>query len=105
MYRIFRHELLGFLGIQRFVAIVVIEDKIMLVKDFLTLYREDGFVQTIAEQIKAPKDFPHIQIKGFMGSLDAVIPSALHLLDEKQSHLLSFPTVKKRLTLSTICKI
>lgn len=68
-------------------AIVVIEDKIMLVKDFLTLYREDGFVQTIAEQVKAPKDFPHIQIKGFVGSLDAVIASALHLLDEKQSHL------------------
>ncbi|MBB6004931.1 transcription-repair coupling factor (superfamily II helicase) [Arcicella rosea] len=87
MYRIFRHELLGFLGIWRFVAIVVIEDKIMLVKDFLTLYREDGFVQTIAEQIKTPKDYPHIQIKGFVGSLDAVIASALHLLDEKQSHL------------------
>ena len=68
-------------------AIVVIEDKIMLVKDFLTLYREDGFVQTIAEQIKAPKDYPHIQIKGFVGSLDAVVVSALHLLDEKQSHL------------------
>ncbi|WP_184136298.1 transcription-repair coupling factor [Arcicella rosea] len=59
----------------------------MLVKDFLTLYREDGFVQTIAEQIKTPKDYPHIQIKGFVGSLDAVIASALHLLDEKQSHL------------------
>ncbi|WP_367285536.1 transcription-repair coupling factor [Arcicella rosea] len=59
----------------------------MLVKDFLTLYREDGFVQMIAEQIKTPKDYPHIQIKGFIGSLDAVVASALHLLDEKQSHL------------------
>lgn len=87
MYRIFRHELLGFLGIWRFVAIVVIDDKIMLVKDFLILYREDGFVQMIAEQIKTPKDYSHIQIKGFIGSLDAVVASALHLLDEKQSHL------------------
>ncbi|MEA5405841.1 transcription-repair coupling factor [Arcicella sp. DC2W] len=59
----------------------------MLVKDFLTLYREDGFVQTIAEQIKKPNEYPHIQIKGFIGSLDAVVASALHLLDEKQSHL------------------
>ncbi|WP_309923762.1 MULTISPECIES: transcription-repair coupling factor [unclassified Arcicella] len=59
----------------------------MLVKDFLTLYREDGFVQMIAEQIKVPKDYPHIQIKGFIGSLDAVVASALHLLNEKQSHL------------------
>ncbi|MEA5258603.1 transcription-repair coupling factor [Arcicella aquatica] len=59
----------------------------MLVKDFLTLYREDGFVQMIAEQIKAPKIYPHIQIKGFIGSLDAVVASALHLLNEKQSHL------------------
>ncbi|MET3129339.1 transcription-repair coupling factor (superfamily II helicase) [Arcicella rosea] len=79
--------MLRFLGIWRFVAIVVIDDKIMLVKDFLTLYREDGFVQMIAEQIKTPKDYPHIQIKGFIGSLDAVVASALHLLDEKQSHL------------------
>lgn len=87
MYRIFRHELLRFSPIGRFVAIVVIEDKNMLVKDFLTLYREDGFVQMIAEQIKAPKIYPHIQIKGFIGSLDAVVASALHLLNEKQSHL------------------
>ncbi|MDR6825676.1 transcription-repair coupling factor (superfamily II helicase) [Arcicella sp. BE139] len=87
MYRIFRHELLRFSPIGRFVAIVVIEDKNMLVKDFLTLYREDGFVQMIAEQIKVPKDYPHIQIKGFIGSLDAVVASALHLLNEKQSHL------------------
>jgi len=87
LYRIFRHELLRFSPIGRFVAIVVIEDKNMLVKDFLTLYREDGFVQMIAEQIKAPKIYPHIQIKGFIGSLDAVVASALHLLNEKQSHL------------------
>ncbi|MDR6564443.1 transcription-repair coupling factor (superfamily II helicase) [Arcicella sp. BE140] len=79
--------MLRFSPIGRFVAIVVIEDKNMLVKDFLTLYREDGFVQMIAEQIKVPKDYPHIQIKGFIGSLDAVVASALHLLNEKQSHL------------------
>jgi transcription-repair coupling factor (superfamily II helicase) len=59
----------------------------MLVKDFLTLYREDGFVQTIIEQIKHPNEHPHIQIKGLVGSLDAVIASAIFLQNPKQTHL------------------
>ena len=59
----------------------------MLVKDFLTLYREDGFVQTIIEQIKRPNEYPHIQIKGLVGSLDAVIASAFFLQNPKQTHL------------------
>ena len=59
----------------------------MLVKDFLTLYREDGFVQTIIEQIKRPSEYPHIQIKGLVGSLDAVIASAFFLQNPKQTHL------------------
>ena len=59
----------------------------MLVKDFLTLYREDGFVQTIIEQIKLPNEYPHIQIKGLVGSLDAVIASAIFLQNPKQTHL------------------
>ena len=59
----------------------------MLVKDFLTLYREDGFVQTIIEQIKRPIEHPHIQIKGLVGSLDAVIASAIFLQNPKQTHL------------------
>ncbi len=59
----------------------------MLVKDFLTLYREDGFVKTIAEQIKSPNEYPSVQIKGIVGSLDAVIASAVHLLNPTQTHL------------------
>ena len=59
----------------------------MLVKDFLTLYREDGFVQTIIEQIKLPNEYPHIQIKGLVGSLDSVIASAIFLQNPKQTHL------------------
>lgn len=59
----------------------------MLVKDFLTLYREDGFVQTIIEQIKRPNEHPHIQIKGLVGSLDAVIASAIFLQNPKQTSL------------------
>lgn len=59
----------------------------MLVKDFLTLYREDGFVQTIIAQIKHPNEHPHIQIKGLVGSLDAVIASAIFLQNPKKTHL------------------
>ena len=59
----------------------------MLVKDFLTLYREDGFVQTIIEQIKRPNEHPNVQIKGLVGSLDAVIASAIFLQNPKQTHL------------------
>jgi transcription-repair coupling factor (superfamily II helicase) len=59
----------------------------MLVKDFLTLYREDGFVKTIAEQIKSPNEYPTVQIKGIVGSLDAVIASAVHLINPSQTHL------------------
>ncbi|MFY7890671.1 MAG: transcription-repair coupling factor [Spirosomataceae bacterium] len=60
----------------------------MLVKEFLTLYREDSIVQSIAEQMKNPTDNPHIQIKGLVGSLDAVLVSAIHLRNPSQHHLL-----------------
>jgi transcription-repair coupling factor (superfamily II helicase) len=66
---------------------LIIIPRLMLVKDFLTLYREDGFVKTIAEQIKSPNDYPNVQIKGIVGSLDAVIASAVHLLNPSQTHL------------------
>ena len=59
----------------------------MLVKDFLTLYREDGFIKTIAEQIKSPNEYPNVQIKGVLGSLDAVIASAVHLINPQQTHI------------------
>ncbi|MCU0468026.1 MAG: transcription-repair coupling factor [Arcicella sp.] len=59
----------------------------MLVKDFLTLYREDGFVKTIAEQIKSPNEHPNVQIKGILGSLDAVLASAVHLVNPSQTHV------------------
>lgn len=59
----------------------------MLVKDFLKLYREDSFVQLIANQIKALQDYPHIQIKGMAGSLDAVLAATLHAEMPQQTHL------------------
>ncbi|MFY7828910.1 MAG: transcription-repair coupling factor [Flectobacillus sp.] len=59
----------------------------MLVKDFLKLYREDGVVQTISEQIKNREKYPQVQLKGLSGSLDAVIASAIHQLNPQQDHL------------------
>jgi transcription-repair coupling factor (superfamily II helicase) len=60
----------------------------MLVKDFLTLYREDSIVQTLGERIKSEEPSnTHLQIKGIVGSLDAVLISAV-FLNTPQTHLL-----------------
>ncbi len=59
----------------------------MLVRDFLKLYREDSFVQLIANQLKTPQEYPHIQIKGMAGSLDAVLAATLHTEMPQQTHL------------------
>jgi transcription-repair coupling factor (superfamily II helicase) len=49
------------------------------VNDFLTLYSSDSYVQLIASQIesKAAAD-ARVQIKGLVGSLDAVVAAALY---------------------------
>lgn len=44
--------------------------------DFLNLYRADGFIKTVAAEIKASEK-RNIQLKGLSGSLDAVILSAI----------------------------
>lgn len=49
----------------------------MLVKDFLTLYRADPFVQTLISQLLDP-DKSHVQIKGLVGSVDAVLAAVAH---------------------------
>ncbi|MBC7891848.1 MAG: transcription-repair coupling factor, partial [Sphingobacteriaceae bacterium] len=50
----------------------------MLVREFLTLYREDAFVKTIGERLcsRLPTD-KHLQLRGLSGSLDAVLTAAL----------------------------
>lgn len=63
----------------------------MLVKDFLKLYREDSFVQMISEQLKSISQYPHIQVKGLMGSLDAILAASLYLQNTSQSHLFILP--------------
>lgn len=47
----------------------------MLVKEFLTLFREDSFVKIIINQVLAAQE-PHTHIKGVVGSLDAVLLAA-----------------------------
>ncbi|MBO9639777.1 MAG: transcription-repair coupling factor [Siphonobacter aquaeclarae] len=58
----------------------------MLIKDLLTLYRNDAFVRLIGERLKSdrPDDY-HLQIKGLTGSLDAVLAAALFLNEPKQA--------------------
>lgn len=47
----------------------------MRASDFLSIYRADGFIKTVAAGIKAPSP-SNIQIKGLSGSLDVIILSA-----------------------------
>ncbi len=49
----------------------------MKVSDFLQLYRHDGLVQTIAEQLRTQANL-RLQIKGLVGSQDAVLATALY---------------------------
>ncbi|WP_286755268.1 transcription-repair coupling factor [Roseivirga sp. UBA838] len=54
----------------------------MKVRDFIKIYREDSVVQTIAERIK-PNETSHIRLKGLVGSLDAVIATAVYQLNKQ----------------------
>ncbi|MCA4896263.1 MAG: transcription-repair coupling factor [Cytophagales bacterium] len=49
----------------------------MKASDFLSLYRTDGYIQTLAEGIRASNSNV-IQVKGLQGSLDAVLVAAVH---------------------------
>ncbi len=44
--------------------------------DFLNIYRADGFIKTVAAEIKASEN-QNIQLKGLSGSLDAVVLSSI----------------------------
>ncbi|GAB2544836.1 transcription-repair coupling factor [Rufibacter soli] len=51
----------------------------MKATQFLDLYRQDPVVQTVAQRLQAPEP-QHIQLKGLVGSLDAVVASALQIM-------------------------
>ncbi|MGV3588301.1 MAG: transcription-repair coupling factor [Adhaeribacter sp.] len=58
----------------------------MKIKDFLELYRRDALVNTVAERLKSAPPF-HIQLKGLVGSLDAVLTAATAGLLDEAHHL------------------
>lgn len=62
----------------------------MKVKDFIQLYQNDGVIQTIDNCLRQ-KETSFVQLKGLIGSIDTVIVSALHRLNEAQHHLLVLP--------------
>lgn len=48
-------------------------------KDFLSLYTEDSFIQTVAERIK-PNEKQQFQLRGLFGSLDSILVAAIYHL-------------------------
>ena len=56
----------------------------MLVKDFLSLYQLDPFVQLFSERLKTnlPED-KHLQVKGLIGSLDAVMAASIFQINPR----------------------
>ncbi|RNI25960.1 transcription-repair coupling factor [Rufibacter latericius] len=57
----------------------------MKATQFLELYRQDPVVQTVAQRLQTPEP-QHIQLKGLVGSLDAVVASALQTM-QPNTHL------------------
>lgn len=55
-------------------------------KDLIKLYKNDGLTQTIAAAIK-PNESGNLQLKGLVGSLDAVLVAALYGVNH-QNHLI-----------------
>jgi transcription-repair coupling factor (superfamily II helicase) len=58
----------------------------MKVAEFVNKYSQDTLVQSVAETIRTGKD-KHLKLKGLVGSLDAVVASALHSLQPELSHI------------------
>jgi len=54
------------------------------IRDFIRIYKEDPIVQTIAEKVK-PNEELHVQLKGLVGSLDAVIAASVYQLNKQTS--------------------
>lgn len=61
---------------------------ILKVKEFLKLYKEDSLILTIAQRINAAKSDvgqQRIQLKGLVGSLDAVIVASMYTIQPKSN--------------------
>lgn len=58
----------------------------MEIKDLLTLYAGDSYLELILSQIQSKdSEFAHVQIKGLTGSLDAVLTSAIQQKKKRSS--------------------
>ena len=68
------------------ICFFIIREYTLRVEDLIKLYEEDGFVSTIAQKIKSGEK-GDIQLKGLVGSLDAVVASAIFSIDKQQNHL------------------
>ncbi len=58
----------------------------MKVEEFVKRYTQDSIVLSLLETLKNRKD-KHLKLKGLVGSLDAVVVSAMHLLQPELSHI------------------
>ncbi|MEQ9423878.1 MAG: transcription-repair coupling factor [Cyclobacteriaceae bacterium] len=54
----------------------------MELREFLQPFKGDGFIQSIAETMK-PNEGQHVQVKGLVGSLDAVLGSTVQFLNHQ----------------------
>lgn len=70
---------------QTILYLLLLHSKIMKVKDFLHLYRSDSIVGAVGETIK-PNEHKRIHLRGLVGSLDAVVLSAVYS-NNHQNHL------------------
>lgn len=59
------------------IELIIFAPLFVKASDFLSLYRADGYIQTLAEGIRASTSNV-IQVKGLHGSLDAVLVAAVH---------------------------
>jgi len=58
----------------------------MKVAEFIRKYTQDTLVKSVGETIRTDKH-KHLKLKGLVGSLDAVVASALHSLQPELSHI------------------
>ncbi len=56
----------------------------MKTKDIIQIYKESGFIQSIAQRIK-PNQSANIHLKGLSGSLDAIVASSIYQINHQTS--------------------
>ncbi len=70
---------------EKFSQLISLNLQILKIKDFIKLYKDDPFLQTIALALK-PNEDKWVHLKGLVGSLDALTLAAAQSIN-KQNHL------------------